>query len=57
MAPDKTGGGGGGGGGGGVPKVPIYCWVDRESFPVIAWHSQASTHNFVVTFCTIIEPL
>ena len=23
-------------------KVPIYCWVDRESFPVVAWRSPAS---------------
>ena len=23
-------------------KVPIYCWVDRESFPVVVWRSPAS---------------
>ena len=23
-------------------KVSIYCWVDRESFPVVAWRSPAS---------------
>ena len=23
-------------------KVPIYGWVDRESFPVAAWRSRAS---------------
>ena len=23
-------------------KVPIHCWVDRESFPVAAWRSPAS---------------
>ena len=23
-------------------KVPIYCWVDRGSYPVVAWRSQAS---------------
>ena len=26
-------------------KVPIFCWVDRESFPVAAWRSRAS--NFL----------
>ena len=23
-------------------KVPIYCWVDRENFPVVKWRSPAS---------------
>ena len=23
-------------------KVPLYCWVDRESFPAAAWRSRAS---------------
>ena len=23
-------------------KVPIYCWVDRERFPVVAWRIPAS---------------
>ena len=23
-------------------KVPIYCWIEKESFPVIAWRSPAS---------------
>ena len=23
-------------------KVPIHCWLDRESFPVVAWQSPAS---------------
>ena len=23
-------------------EVPIYFWVDRESFPVVAWRSPAS---------------
>ena len=30
-------------------KVPIYCWVDRESFLVVAWRSPASTSRFTVT--------
>ena len=23
-------------------KVPIYCWVDRQSFPVVGWQSPGS---------------
>ena len=23
-------------------KVPIYCWVDRHSFPVVAWRGPGS---------------
>ena len=23
-------------------KVPIHCWVNRESFPVVGWRSPAS---------------
>ena len=28
-------------------KVPIYCWVDRESFPAAAQRSRASTHAII----------
>ena len=38
-------------------KVPIHCWVDRESYLTVAWRSQPPTHNLTATFCTIIEPL
>ena len=38
-------------------KVLIYCWVDRESFPVVAWRSPVSNSRFTATFCTITEPL
>ena len=23
-------------------KVPIHCWVDRDSFPIVTWWSPAS---------------
>ena len=36
-------------------KVPIYCWVDRASFPITAWRKPAP-HNLPVTFCTL-KPL
>ena len=36
-------------------KVPIYCWVDRESFPVAAWRSRALNSCDTATFCTIAE--
>ena len=35
-------------------KVPIYCWVGRESFPVVAGQSPASYSRFTATICTII---
>ena len=38
-------------------KVTIYCWVERESFPVVAWRSPGSNTLFTATFCTITEPL
>ena len=28
-------------------KVPIYCWVGRESFPVITWQSAAWNLHFI----------
>ena len=36
-------------------KVPIYCWVDRESFPVAAWRSRASNSRDTATFWSIAE--
>ena len=38
-------------------KVPMYCWVDRESFPVAAWRGRASNSRFTATFCTVVELL
>ena len=38
-------------------KVPIYCWIDIESFPVVIWQSPASNSHFTATFCTITETL
>ena len=38
-------------------KVPIFCWVDRESFPVAAWRSRASNSRDTATFYTIAELL
>ena len=35
----------------------IYCWVDRESFPVAAWRSRASNSRDKATFCAIAELL
>ena len=34
-------------------KVPIYCSVDRESFPVAAWPRRASNSRDTATFCAI----
>ena len=34
-------------------KVPIYCWVDREGFPVVA----ALNSHLTATFCSITEPV
>ena len=36
-------------------KVPIFCWVNRESFPVAAWRSRASNSRDTTTFCAIAE--
>ena len=27
---------------GGIKNVLIYCWIDREGFPVVAWRSPVS---------------
>ena len=40
-----------------LKKIPIYCWVDRESFPVLSWQSQALNLCFAATFCTITKQL
>ena len=31
-------------------KLSIFCWVDRESFPVAAWRSRASNSRFYGDF-------
>ena len=38
-------------------KVPIFCWVNRESFPVATWRSRASNSHNTVTFCAIAKLL
>ena len=38
-------------------KVPTYCWVHRDTFPVVEWRNPASNSRFKATFCTITEPL
>ena len=37
-------------------SFPI-CWVDSESFLVVAWRNPGSNIRFRATFCTITEPL
>ena len=38
-------------------RVFIYCWVDRESFPVAAWRSRNSNSRDTATFCAIAGSL
>ena len=27
-------------------KVPIYSWIDRESFPIIGWHDKTWAQSY-----------
>ena len=38
-------------------EIPIYLWVDRESFPVIGSKACVQTQHLLVTFCTITNNL
>ena len=38
-------------------KIAIYCWVDKDSFPVIGWRSPGSILRPSGNSCTITESL